>query len=203
MTDIQTGAQRAKDMFGRPNRFIKRNKLACIICSIFAVLAISLSALIILFIANIIATLVGWDLSSPFSDSVGMNSEPMAEAFSIALIACGLNFFVAPISVPVTWIVLSQTTGRLAHRGVNKARRYILATVLTGAIITSATCTILQVLSNPNLSTNDLLLGMTVAFFSAWVIGSLAGLMTGAIFVAIVRPKAQLAAQSVQISDVF
>ena len=203
MTDFQTGVQRGNDMFGRPNRFIKRNKLACIICSIFAVLAISLSALIILFIANIIATLVGWELSAPLGDSVGMNSEPMAEAFSISLIACGLNFFVAPISIPVTWVVLSQTTGRLAHRGIDKERRYILATVLNGAIIASATCTIFHFLSNPHLSTNDLLLSMTVAFFSAWAIGSLAGLMTGAIFVAIVRPKAQLAAQSVQVSDVF
>lgn len=185
--------------FNRPNLYIRRNKLACFISSLFAILAVSLSALLIGWIMMLIGYLTGQDFK--FQNFSTSGQPPFFEGFGAAILFSLINFYVFFITIPVTWFILSQMTGRLAHRAITDKWVYFRMTMFCGMIVTVGFCS-LPILISFTYTVDQIVSGLG-CLLGGTIIGAIAGLLTGMIFYVIVRPDSQLSILSTQTADVF
>lgn len=203
-----SGTLRAPGLFGRENRYIKRNKLACFVSSLLAVLFVSLAALFVMWVFSTVA------LMSPdpmMSSPMGLDDTPFGTGVMLAVYLSAYNFIFFMIVVPVTWFVISQTVGRLAHRGISDRWAYIRWMAFWGAMLVGLTCIIpafwgaLDTLASSALTMDygEIFGIASGGFLMGAFIGGVAGTGVGALFVLIVRPSAQLKGQELKTADVF
>lgn len=194
---------RAPGVRGRPNLRIKRNKLACFIAPVLAILFVFLIAIALLW-AAIPAQMATNGFGGVF-DWIDDSQNPFLVGMGIALFACMINFYMTPIIYPVTFLVFSQTVGRLAHRRVSKPWSYVRLTAIVGALLVGLTCTIPGIFMTIE-GSEGLGWGPSITaggFIMGSIIGGLAGLGVGGVFVAIVRPATQLKGLETSIAEAF
>lgn len=165
---------------------IKRVLLGVFLCGIAASLLVALIAGIALFGITITARIAG-------STTYGMSSGDgfLAGAF-LSLAFCSLNWFVFYIVVPVTWIVLAFSIGRFPRRGIGRPAAYLRWSAIWGALLTGGTSSLFTL--------NISFTAWIGALFTGGIVGALAGIICGWLFIAIVRPARQLADKT---ADVF
>ena len=194
----ESGSLRAPGLFSRPNRYIQWNKTACLVSAVLACLFVALVAGGVVFIVSILEILTEDRISLEHSE---FGSTPFGGGVVVAIFACIFNFYFSPIIVPATWFILSQTIGRLAHRGISSKWAYMRWTAFWGAFLVGSVCALpvflgldRDILSNAN---NLPQRSETIQFFLGCVltggtVGAVAGTLVGAMFVLIVRPAKQL-----------
>ncbi|MEQ9316779.1 MAG: hypothetical protein RLN72_13075, partial [Henriciella sp.] len=115
----------------------------------------------------------------------------LAGAYMAVMIA-GFNWFVFYIVVPITWILLAVSIGTFPRRGIRRHTPYYRWGAIWGAVLVGLPTSVIGGGAN-----GPAALG---AFLTGTAIGAVAGFICAALFLAIVRPKAQLS--DVQ-ADVF
>lgn len=198
----------AQGLFGRPVRAIRRNKLACFVSALLAVLFVSLIALFAFWLVSAVSMVTDGRADADLSALV---SPAFSGGVMLAFMACLFNFYAIPVSVPLTWFLISQSVGRLAHRSVSDKWIYMRWSAFWGALLVGVTCAVPGLLvAPPQLSEENAADARSdaIAFFLGSVItgggiGTLAGILVGLMFVAIVRPSEQLGDSKTQTLAVF
>lgn len=109
---------------------IKRVLLGVFLCGIAASLLVALIAGIILFIGSILADITG---EPSFRISAG---DGFLAGAALALMFCAFNWFVFYLVLPVVWLILAFTIGRMPRRGIATSASYIRRSAIWGAILT-------------------------------------------------------------------
>ncbi len=198
------GSLLAPGLSGRPIRKLRRNKLACLLSALLSVLFVSLTGLFFMWLFSIVSIIVTGDADNLFTQQMEDSSLGMGAAF--AVMASIGNFFLIWIVFPVTLIVISQTVGRLAHRGISSKTAYVRTMSLTGAALVGLTCTLPAILFMREEFSNQpaKLFGLFIGGGSMGaLIGAIAGAFVGMMFLLILRPAAQLQTQDLTKADVF
>ena len=175
------------------------------VSAVLSVLLVSAVTFILVMAWNLIAIASDNDVSE-LNSRLGLSDQDFFEGVGFAAMLSGFNFFVSPIVIPVTLVVLSQTTGRLPHRGISRLKAYMTTTAVTGGLLVGLTCTIatMSILSDQAGShPADTFMAALGGFTGGLVIGLIAGVGVGAIHYMIVRPKAQLENRDHSIADQF
>lgn len=204
----QRGEARGRGLFGRPNRYIQRNKLACIISAFLASLFVALLGFTGLWVTTGLRALTG---QSAGMDNPVLVDTPFGEGVAIAIIACMFNFYFIPIIVPVTWMILSQSVGRLAHRGFADKWVYLRWSGFWGAFLVGGTCATPVFFGFQNdvfgedsiVNQSDSIAFLLGSVITGGIIGALAGILVGLMFIAIVRPAAQVGDSKAETIAVF
>ena len=181
------------DMFGRPRLSIRRNKLACFVSGIFSVFAVTLVAICLFFLLNLLhIAITGHELD-------GMGRFPAENSFltgvTTALFVSMFNVFVCFITVPLVWILLGQSLGRFPHRGFATRLPYFTACLLSGACLVGLASIIpYQHFFTDTYTGSRSLALQTIAgsVLCGLLIGSLAGALTATVHLLILRPATQL-----------
>ncbi|MGB3624416.1 MAG: hypothetical protein WA989_01220 [Henriciella sp.] len=177
----------SRDYFSTENTKVKRVALACFLCGIAASILVALIALVIAFVYSSVASLTG---RSP-GETLATDGF-MAGAYMAVMIA-GFNWFVFYVVVPVTWLVLGLSIGMFPRRGIRRHAPYYRWGAIWGALLVGLTTGVFGGGMNNSLAAFG-------AFATGAAIGAVAGLICSALFLAIVRPKAQLSSIT---TDVF
>ena len=202
------GAPRAPGLFGRPNRYIKRNKLACIVTAWTAMILVSLSALFMAWMMSLFSFIRNGSLNieAGFGAGFGESYAGLSLALSLSL----FNFVLFPFIVPVTWAAISQTVGRLVHRGITAHRRYIRTMMMAGAFLVGSVCLAFALVdwfagtgAYRGYALSALVSFAGPATFTGAVAGALAGFVNGIVFLIILRPRSQLEGVAEQTADAF
>ncbi len=176
------GAQTSTPAYAAPLKpKLKRIGLASLLCAIAACVTVALIGITTAFTYGLLAGLLGID--SRFMNS---GSDPFRGA-SFAVLMSAMNWYVGYITIPVTWLVLGFSLGRLPHRGIMKRIAYYRWGAIWGAILVGATTGIATYII-----ADGILLQAFSAFLTGALIGALAGLICGWLFLAIVRPAEQV-----------
>lgn len=202
------GAPREPGLFGRPNLYIRRNKLACIVTAWTAMLLVSLSALCMAWMMSLFSFIRNGTFSLRLGYSEGYDLS--YTGLTLALSLCLYNFVLFPIIVPVTWAAISQTAGRLVHRGITAHRKYIRTMMVGGAFLVGSVCLAFALVdwfagtgSNRGYAFAPMLSLVGTATFTGAVAGALAGFINGIVFLIILRPRHQLAGVAEQTAAAF
>lgn len=185
---------------------IKRNKLACIVSALVSVLAVSLVGFAIIFIWQMIAIFTDADVYE-LNQRVGLDDNgALFQAFGFTILVSVLNFYVAPVSIPIALAVIGFTIGRLPHRGEARMSRYMRQMAINGAAIVGLTCGIVFLFIALSELSDDVLFavtGLAGGLFLGGVIGGGAGALVGLIHVMILRPRSQLPTTDSKLANVF
>ena len=184
---------------------IKRNKLACIVSAIVSVLAVSLAGFAIIFIWQMIAIFTDADVYE-LNQRVGLHDGALFQSFGFTILVSVLNFYVAPISIPIALAVIGFTIGRLPHKGEVRMSRYMRQMALNGAALVGLTCGIVFLFIALSELSDDFLFAVTGragGLFLGGVIGGGAGALVGFVHVMILRPRTQIATADSKLADVF
>ncbi|KCZ88364.1 putative lipoprotein [Hyphomonas johnsonii MHS-2] len=159
------------------HRRIKRIKLALFLSAMAACLSVSLIGGIAYAILNLFGNATGFGMFDPSRASLmgGVSAGFQMAAF---------NFIVFFFTVPAAWIALGLSIGRLPHRGISARRAYIRWGAIWGAVLVGGTTFGFGLFGGPMMAAGALVSGAAV--------GALAGAGCGLLFLAIVRPEAQL-----------
>lgn len=199
------GSLRKSGFNGRPNRYIRRNKLACFISSLLAVLFVALVALIFYWIFNVFLMISNDGVTGQLDDGIGNTA--FGQGAGLAVFASLFNWVLFFIVVPITWFFISQTVGRLAHRGITRKWAYLRWMALCGAGLVALGAVSMASVSYSGVGEWDTNIEFTAmlsgALLTGALIGSVAGVFTGMIFLLIVRPATQLRSQNIHTADVF
>ncbi len=196
------GSDRGPGLFSRPNRYIRRNKAACLATAISAPLLVMLIGVVMIWIGNSL----NLDALSVFSSRTHPWNSAFGDGVSVAVIACVFNFYVSPISIPITWLAISQSVGRLAHRGVANKWPYLRWSAFWGAFFVGGVCALPVFFGiRGDVLRGDMaahtvtmpLMKELVFFFlgsvlTGGVVGAVSGTLAGWLFIAIVKPGSQL-----------
>lgn len=157
---------------------IKRVALAVFLCGIAASILVALIALAIAFTYTSLVSLAG---RTP--GNVLATDGLLAGAYMAVMIA-GFNWFVFYIVVPITWLLLAVSIGMFPRRGIRRhAPYYRWGTIWGGVLVGLPTGLIGGGTGGP---------AALGALLTGGAIGAVAGLICASLFLAIVRPKAQL-----------
>ncbi|MAK60619.1 MAG: hypothetical protein CMK09_06545 [Ponticaulis sp.] len=195
-------------LFGRPNKRISRNKLACFVSALTSVLFVAMVGFLLIMIWQVLAILNDADIYE-FNQRLGIDdSNPFISGVMIAVIAAVMNWYFAPIIIPAACFFIAQTTGRLPHRGISKRSKYLVWTGGTGATLVGLTSAIGTVIvfglgSVDQPTPTGQLWRFIGALIMGGIIGYLAGLIVGFIHHLIVRPQSQLEKNELSTADVF
>lgn len=171
---------------------LKRVGLACFLCGVAACVSVALVAFAIGFLVSITRSLLG-------VDGALIGDEGFWAGAGVALLLSAMNWWLFYITIPVAWLALGLSIGRFPRRGITRPLPYYRWASIWGAILVGGTSLLFSSASffgrsNPELS-------FTVgAGFLGIMIGALAGLSCGWLFLAIVKPAEQV--QQINV-DVF
>ena len=187
---------RPDGLFGRPNKRVKRNRTACFVSSVLAIVCVSLVALSVLFVTGIINNIVSGDGDASLFAVLGTSAFLAGAATSLSI--CLFNFFLFPVTLPIIWFIISQSTGRFIHRGISNRWAYIRPSAVYA----------FSAYTGPIAPTGEALLHLRFSklaggLVAGGLIGAIAGLPVGALFVAILRPASQLSQANMTAAEVF
>ncbi len=191
------GSDRGPGLFSRPNRYIRRNKAACLATAISAPLLVMLSGILMIWIGSSL----NLNALSVFSSKTHPLNSAFGDGVSIAVIACVFNFYIAPVSIPITWLAISQSVGRLAHRGIANKWPYLRWSAFWGAFFVGGVCAlpvflgihgdmISDTVTIPSMK--ELVFFFLGSVLTGGVAGAISGTLAGWLFIAIVKPGSQL-----------
>lgn len=179
---------------------IKRNKLACIVCTLTAVLFVSLTGLLIAGLSQLVSLLIFGKTILVFQ----IDKIPYLFGPTLSVLASIFNFYIFIVSIPITWFIISMSVGRLVHRKIAKRMAYVKWMSIWGAILVGGTCILAGAVAGADQTSY---LNGLIAFFTAVgtgaVIGTMAGYVNGWLFVLILRPETQLRARLTDIAEAF
>lgn len=178
MSDIADQPADAERYYSVPQRKkVRRVVLATLLCGIAASILVSLISALLAFIVSTGLAIFG--VSTDFSQQDGV----MAGAF-LAVMLGGLNWYFFFIVIPVTWLVLFLSLGRLPGRGIASHRAYYRWGMIWGALLVGGTTGFFGMMVSAAGAAGALLTGLLT--------GAASGYICAALFLAIVRPKQQL-----------
>lgn len=167
-----------RDYYSNEKTKIRRVTLACFLCGIAACVLVALIAAAIAFVYSSVVSIAG----RPAGDMI-VTDGFLAGAY-MAVMMAGFNWFLFYIVVPVTWLVLALSIGMFPRRGISHHGPYYRWGAIWGGLLVGVTTGVFGGgMSGPA--------GLG-AFLTGTFIGAVAGLICSALFLAIVRPKAQL-----------
>ena len=169
-----------------PRTKVRRVLLAVFLCGIAASILVALIAGIILFGVSFVL-----DVNGSTSYSLSSGDGFLAGGF-LALMFCALNWFVFYSVLPVTWLVLAFSIGRLPRRGIGAPVAYLRWGGIWGGLLAGGISSLFTL----NISLTAWLGGL----ITGGAVGVLAGVICGWLFIIIVRPARQLAHHT---EDVF
>jgi hypothetical protein len=150
-------------------------------------LALGITSLAACIVVALIGGLLFWGgmmiMSLPGLEGV-LSRDRFGTGVQTALTLCMLNFVLFFIVVPVTWLVLGLSIGRMPHRRIARRGPYLRWTAIWGAVLTGLTTAAFASTSGTVSALGGLITGA--------IIGALAGFVCGYIFYAIVRPNEQI-----------
>ncbi len=169
---------------------IKRVALACFLCGVNACISVAIIAIIIIFTASMVQSLLGGN-GNLFGTSRGF----LGGAF-MALGMSAMNWWLFYVTIPAAWIALGLSLGRFPHRGITRALPYYRWGMIWGAVLVGGTTTFFgYMIGNGGWEAGslgvqlDFMLGATL---TGSLVGAAAGALCGALFLAIVRPAEQV-----------
>lgn len=163
---------------GGPRRKIRRVKLGLLLASLAACLGVTLIGVAANAILQLIAELAGFRRQME-------NATGLAGGAYVAIQLAIFNFILFVITVPAAWIAMGLSIGRFPHRGIAARMPYLRWAGIWGAILVGGTTAGLGTLiAGPLAGAGALVTGA--------LIGTLAGLLCGLLFHAIVKPAEQL-----------
>jgi len=163
---------------------LKRVGLACFLCGVAACVSVALVAFAIGFLVAITRSILGVD-GALFGD------EGFWAGAGVALLLSAMNWWLFYITIPVAWLVLGLSIGRFPRRGITRPLPYYRWASIWGAILVGGTSLVFSSASFFGPSNPELSFTFGAAFLGT-IIGALAGLACGWLFLAIVKPAEQV-----------
>ncbi len=169
---------------------IKRVALASFLCGVAASVSVAIIAAIVFFISSTVLQFSGVSASS-LIDGRGFFS-----GATMALAMAAFNWYFFYFTVPAAWLAIGLSLGPMPRRGLTRAMPYYRWGAIWGAILVGGTTSFFGLLLG-----NDIMFGSAAQNSVSFVIGvsltgigigALAGLLCGALFIAIVRPAEQV-----------
>lgn len=182
--------------------------MACVVSALTAVLFVSLIGFLCIILWQILAMLLDMDV---YELNQRMGIEDTAGFFSgvgAAVFLSSFNWYLSIVVIPFAWFVISQTTGRLPHRGIARFKAYFWTTGLTGAALVGATCFVGLLVVHlvddlPNTSEIGAVIIALGGLTMGSVIGLAAGLLVGLVHYFVLRPREQLENTDLTTAEVF
>ncbi|MBU2085717.1 MAG: hypothetical protein KKB75_12830 [Alphaproteobacteria bacterium] len=156
---------------------IRRVKLGLFLSSLAACLGVSVIGGLMLGFAHMLFGLFGINGTQPFQST-------LMSGVLTGLQLAALNFVLFIVTVPVAWLALGLSIGRMPHRRIAARKPYIRWAAIWGAILVGGTTFIFGLIESIPTAFGALVAGAGV--------GALAGVGCGLLFYAIVRPDEQL-----------
>ena len=163
---------------------LKRVALACFLCGVAACVSVALVAFAIGFGVSVIGGIVGLD-------DIRFNGDGFWSGAGLALLLSAMNWWFFYITVPAAWLVLGLSIGRFPRRGVTRPLPYYRWASIWGAILVGCTCLFFSGANLFGRSGGDITFTVGAAF-GGTLIGAIAGLACGWLFLAIVKPAEQV-----------
>lgn len=166
---------------------IRRTIIASLACAVLACAIVALIGFVLLFSAQTIGSITmgqRLNLGNP-------NDSPILTGIGMGLMMCAFNWFFFWIIIPVTWLVLGFTVGRMARKRNINRKAYFRTTAIVGGLLVGATTGFFGFAIDNNLVTG-LVAGLTGA-----AVGAIGGCFCAFVFLAIVKIDRQILAQDV------
>ena len=163
---------------------LKRVALACFLCGVAACVSVALVAFAIGFGVSVIDGLVGFD-------DIMFKGDGFWSGAGLALLLSAMNWWFFYVTVPIAWLVLGLSLGRFPRRGIIHPLPYYRWGSIWGAILVGSTCLFFSGANLFGRSGGDITFTIGAAF-GGTLIGAIAGLACGWLFLAIVKPAEQV-----------
>jgi hypothetical protein len=163
---------------------LKRVGLACFLCGVAACVSVALVAFAIGFVGSIAGNLMGFRGNF-------LSGEDFWAGAGFAVLLSAMNWWLFYVTIPAAWLALGLSIGRFPHRGIIRPLPYYRWASLWGAMLVGGTCLLFSGASlfgrsgiEPSFTIGAMLGGS--------LIGAIAGLACGWLFLAIVKPAEQV-----------